>query len=75
MGDRVKVVGTNCIVKLIAGGKDGVGTGLILHGEEQCYDLAEALIAAGDLIAENRKGPMPPDPVSFSIQGKRKNNR
>lgn len=73
MEDRVMVVGTSCVVKLIAGGKDGIGTGLILRGEWQCYDLAAELVAAGDKIVENREGPIPPDPISNGGRGKQKN--
>lgn len=72
MGDeRIKVLGTSCIIKLIAGSTDGMGAGLILHGEDQCYDLAEQLINAGDRIAYNRKGPIP-DVLPFRVCGKSK---
>lgn len=58
--DRVKVAGSYCIVKLIVGGRDAPDSGLILHGEKQCYDLAEELIRAGERISKHRKEPMAP---------------
>jgi hypothetical protein len=58
--DRVKVTGSYCIVKLIIGGRDAPDSGLILHGEKQCYDLAEELIRAGERISEHRRKPLQP---------------
>lgn len=58
--ERVKVTGSYCIVKLIVGGRGMPDSGLILHGEKQCYDLAEELIRAGERISEYRRRPIEP---------------
>lgn len=50
---RVMVKGNVAIVKLISGGPGDADGGLILQGADQCYDLAERLVEAGDLIRSN----------------------
>ena len=50
---RVMVKGNVAIVKLISGGPGDGDGGLILHGADQCYELAERLVEAGDRIREN----------------------
>jgi len=66
MKQRVRVFGTNALVILISGTQGNADTGLFLHGPEQCFDLADALIAAGERIIKNEKNtPVPPGPTFF----------
>ena len=55
MKDRVKVMGNIAILKLLAGRPGDADTGLILHGADQCLELAEVLVAAADKIKENEE--------------------
>lgn len=55
MKDRIKVMGNIAILKVITGRPGDADTGLILHGADQCFNLAEALIEAGQRIKENEK--------------------
>ena len=55
MKDRVKVMGNIAIVKVISGRPGDADTGLILHGANQCFQLAEVLIEAGQRIKDNEK--------------------
>jgi hypothetical protein len=50
---RVMVKGNVAIVKLISGGPGDADGGLILQGADQCYELAERLVEAGDRIVAN----------------------
>jgi hypothetical protein len=53
MKDRVKVMGNIAILKVITGRPGDADTGLVLHGADQCFLLAEVLISAGEHIKEN----------------------
>lgn len=55
MKDRIKVMGNVAILKVISGRPGDADTGLILHGADQCFRLAEALIEAGEHIKQNNK--------------------
>jgi len=55
MKDRLKVMGNIAVLKLIAGRPGDADTGLILHGADECFALAEVLIQAGDKIKENEE--------------------
>jgi hypothetical protein len=55
MKDRVKVLGNIAILKVITGRPGDADTGLILHGADQCFLLAEVLINAGECIKENER--------------------
>ena len=55
MKDRLKVMGNIAILKLLSGRPGDADTGLILHGADQCYELAEVLIEAGDKIKNNEE--------------------
>ncbi len=63
MKNRVRVFGTTALLTLITGQKGDADTGLFLHGSMQCFDLAEALLEAGNQIAETESTQkVPPDP-------------
>ena len=55
MKDRLKVMGNIAILKVLTGRPGDVDTGLILHGADDCYSLAEMLVQAGDKIRENEE--------------------
>lgn len=53
--NRLRVAGNIAVLKLISGGTKDASSGLILDGANKCYELASALIEAGDRIMENEK--------------------
>lgn len=67
MKDRIKVMGNIAVLKVITGRPGDADTGLILHGADQCFQLAEALIEAGQYIKSNEKN------LSFEDLRARKN--
>jgi len=67
MKDRIKVMGNIALLKVISGRPGDADTGLILHGADQCFSLAEALIEAGEAIQRNEKN------LSFEDVRARKN--
>lgn len=69
MKDRLKVMGNIAVLKLITGRPGDADTGLILHGANACYELAEALVQAGDKIKDNEEN------LSFEDVRARKNFR
>jgi hypothetical protein len=72
MKDRIVIVGSSAILKLIAGTKDGPSSGLILHGAEQCFELAELLIQAGERIGDNKEyNVMAPNTFSSNKKAKK----
>lgn len=58
MKDRVMVMGNTAILKVISGRPGDADTGLILRGSNQCFELAEILIEAGERIQEYEKLPL-----------------
>lgn len=65
--NRIRVFGTNALLTLITGRKGDADAGLVLHGSMQCFDLAEAILEAGNRIAEvERTAKIPPDPGFYS---------
>ena len=69
MRNRLRVAGNMAVLRLISGGTNDASSGLILHGADQCFELANALIEAGDKIVENENN------LSFSDLRARKNYR
>ena len=67
MKNRIRVFGTNALLTLITGHKGDADAGLVLHGSMQCFDLAEAILEAGNRIAEaERTAKIPSDPGFYS---------
>lgn len=69
MKNRIRVFGTNALLTLITGRKGDADAGLVLHGSMQCFDLAEALLEAGNQIANaERATQVPVDPGFYSFR-------
>lgn len=68
--------GTNALLTLITGRQGDADAGLVLHGSMQCFDLAEALLDAGDRIADIELATkVPADPGFYSSRKHHKENR